>query len=69
MSIKKEYLENVKSLRAKKGWTQEKLAREAGISYHTLIKIERGDIRDPRLETVKKLAKALNVSIDQMVGF
>jgi len=36
------YLKNLKKLRQKKGWSQEKLAREAGISYNTLIKIERG---------------------------
>jgi transcriptional regulator with XRE-family HTH domain len=62
------YLKNLKKLRKKKGWTQEKLAREAGISYHTLIKIERGDIKDPRLGTLIKLAKALDVSIDKLIG-
>jgi len=68
MSTKNNYLKNVKILRIKKGWTQEKLAREADISYHTLIKIERGDIKDPRLETVKKLSKTLGISIDKLVN-
>lgn len=68
MSTKNNYLKNVKILRIKKGWTQEKLAREADISYHTLIKIERGDIKDPRLETLKKLSKTLDVSIDKLVN-
>ena len=69
MSTENNYLKNLKSLRIKKGWTQEKLAQEAGISYHTLIKIERGNIKDPRLGTIKKLAKVLGVSIDKLVGF
>jgi transcriptional regulator with XRE-family HTH domain len=62
------YLENLPKLRKKKGWSQEKLAREASISYNTLIKIERGGIKNPRLETLIKLAKALGVSLDKLVG-
>jgi len=62
------YLRNLKKLRNKKGWSQERLARETGISYNTLIKIERGGIRNPKLETLIKLAKALGVSIDKLVG-
>ena len=62
------YLKNLKKLRNKKGWSQERLAREAGISYHTLIKIEQDRIRNPKLETIIKLAKALGVSLDKLVG-
>ena len=61
------YLKNLKKLRQKKGWSQEKLAKEADISYNTLIKIERGRIKNPKLETLIKLAKALGVSIDELV--
>jgi len=61
------YLKNLKKLRQKKGWSQEKLAREASISYNTLIKIERGGIKNPKLETVIKLAKALGVSVDDLI--
>ena len=63
-----ERLKNLKKLRKKKEWSQEKLAREAGISYNTLIKIERGGIKNPRLETLIKLARALGVSLDKLVG-
>ena len=55
------YLKNLKKLRKQKGWSQEKLAREAGISYQTLIKIEQGRIKNPKLETLIKLSKALGV--------
>ncbi len=61
------YLKNLKKYRNKKGWSQEKLAREADLSYQTVIKIERGYVRSPRLETVIKLAKALSVSLDDLV--
>lgn len=60
-------IKNLKKYRAKNGWSQEKLAREAGISYNTLIKIERGGIKNPKIETVIKLAKALSVSIDDLI--
>jgi len=68
MSSGNSYLKNLKKLRNKKDWTQERLARESGISFHTLIKIESGRIKNPRLETLIKLAKALGVSIDKLVG-
>ena len=62
------YLKNLKVLRNQKGWSQEKLAREAKISYHTLIKLEQNGIKNPRIETVIKLADALEVSLDELVG-
>ena len=61
------YLKNLKKLRKQKGWSQEKLAREAGISYQTLIKIEQGRIKNPKLETLIKLSKALGVSLDKLI--
>jgi len=61
------YLKNLKKLRNKKSWSQERLAREAGISYQTLIKIEQSRIKNPRLETLIKIAKALGVSIDDLI--
>ena len=68
MSSENSHLKNLKKLRNKKGWSQEKLAREAGISYIALVKIERGMIKNPKLETLIKLSKALGVSIDKLVG-
>lgn len=62
------YLKNLVKLREKKNWTQEKLAAESEVSYNTLIKIERGGIKDPRIGTVIRLAEALDVSLDTLVG-
>ena len=62
------YLKNLSKIRKQKGWSQEKLAQGAGISYNTLIKIERKGIENPKIETVIKLAKALDVTIDELVG-
>jgi DNA-binding XRE family transcriptional regulator len=60
------FLKNLAKVRREKGFTQEALARKADISFHTLVKIESGGIKSPRIETVIKLAKALNVKIDDL---
>ena len=62
------HLKNLAKIRRQKGWSQEKLAHQAGISYNTLIKIERNGIGNPKIETVIKLAEALGISIDELVG-
>lgn len=62
------YLKNLKFFRNKKGWSQEKLVREANISYHTVIKLEQSVIKNPRIETFIKLADALEVILDELVG-
>jgi len=60
--------QNIRKLRLKKGLSQEKLARLADISNATLIKIEAGVAKEPTIITVTKIADALEVSIDELVG-
>lgn len=60
--------ENIKKLRIKKSLSQEKLARLADISTVTLVKIESGVAKEPTITTVVKIANALDVSIDELVG-
>jgi len=62
------FLKNLVKLRKDKGWSQEKLAVESSVSYNTIIKIERGGIKNPKIETVIKLASALRVSLDSLIG-
>lgn len=59
---------NIRKYRLKKGLSQEKLARLADISNATLVKIESGVAKEPTITTVSKIASALNVSIDELVG-
>ena len=58
---------NLRHLRKKRGLSQEKLARLADISLNALTKIESGFAKKPTIQTVVKLAKALNVSLDELV--
>jgi transcriptional regulator with XRE-family HTH domain len=58
---------NLKKLREKKGLLQDRLAKLANIANNTIIKIEQGENMNPRLDTLKKIAKALEVSIDNLI--
>ena len=60
--------QTIRKLRLKKGLSQEKLARLADISNATLVKIESGAAKEPTITTVVKIADALEVSIDELVG-
>ena len=58
---------NIKKYREKLGISQDKLSKLAGITLHTITKIESGATPDPRIETLKKIAKGLNVSVDDLI--
>lgn len=58
---------NIKKCRNKMGISQDKLSKLAGITLHTITKIESGATLDPRIETVKKIADALGVGIDDLM--
>ena len=58
---------NLERLREKKGLSQDRLAKLADIANNTIIKIEQGENINPRLDTLKKIAKALGVSVDILI--
>ena len=58
---------NIKKYREKLGISQDKLSKLAGMTFHTIAKIESGATPDPRIETVKKIANGLGVSIDDLM--
>jgi transcriptional regulator with XRE-family HTH domain len=51
--------DTVRRLRLEHAWSQRELARQAGLSYMTVINVEAG--KDPSLGTLAKLAKAFRV--------
>jgi len=57
---------NLRKLREAKQLSQEKLARLAGVSNNTIIKIEAGKNKNPTLETLRKITRALEISIDDL---
>lgn len=56
----------LRRLRALRGWTQERLAEESGISVNGIIKIENGSTTKPRINTITKLANALGIGLDEL---
>ena len=67
MSNNQNLANNIKKLREAKGLSQEKLARLADVANNTLIKMESGENQNPTLDTLKKVAKALSVSIEELI--
>ncbi|MDO8639350.1 MAG: helix-turn-helix transcriptional regulator [bacterium] len=66
-SSKNTIAKTVKRLREKTGLSQEKLARLADVSNNTIINIEAGKQNNPTIETLKKIAKALEVGVDGLI--
>ncbi|MDD3607373.1 MAG: helix-turn-helix transcriptional regulator [Candidatus Moranbacteria bacterium] len=66
-SNKNNLAKTVKRLRKKMGISQEKLARLADVSNNTIINIEAGRQDNPTIETLKKIAKALNTPIEDLI--
>lgn len=58
----------IKDLMKEKNMSIYRLSKETGISDSLLGKILNGKIENPRIQTVKQIAKALNVAIDEIVN-
>ncbi len=58
---------NIKRLRQEKGLSQDKLSKLADLSLNTVVKIELDESPNPTIETVQRIAKALEVSVDDLL--
>jgi len=58
---------NIRKYRKKLGISQDILSKRANLAFHTIAKIEAGSTLDPRIETVKKIADALGVTLDDLM--
>ncbi len=58
---------NVKKYRNKLGVSQDRLSKLADVTYNTIIKIESGANKNPTVGTISKIAKALGVSVDDLL--
>ena len=59
--------QKIKKLRQKIGLSQDDFARKANVPYTTLTKVETGVIKKPSVFVVSKIAKALDVSVDDLI--
>ena len=58
---------NIKKLRQAKDLSQDRLSKLADVSYNSIIKLETGGITNPTIETLQKIVKALDVSVDELI--
>ena len=58
---------NIKKLRQAKGLSQDLLSKLADVSYNSIIKLETSGITNPTIDTLQKIAKALDVSVDDLL--
>ena len=59
--------ENIKKWRAKRGITQDDLVKKANVKYSTLTKIEGGVVKKPSVQIMVKIAKALNIAVEDLL--
>lgn len=63
----KNFSENLKEQRTRRKWSQDKLARKAGLTRSTISNYERGQTT-PTPEILIKLALSLNMGVKELLG-
>ena len=58
---------NIKKYRQKLDISQDRLSKLADLSLNTIVKIELGESPNPTIETMQSIAKALGVSVDDLL--
>jgi transcriptional regulator with XRE-family HTH domain len=53
--------EKLREARRRAALTQGELAEKAGVGINTIVRIETGEIEEPRVSTLRKLARALGL--------
>lgn len=57
---------NIRRIRQAKGMSQDRLSKKADLALNTIVKVETGKNPNPTVETLKKIAKALGVSVGDL---
>ena len=58
---------NLKKVRQEKGISQDRLSKLADLSLNTVVTVESGLNPNPTIETLTKIAQALNVKVDDLI--
>lgn len=59
---------NIKKIRTQKGWSLNKLKQLSGVGYATLHDIENGKSQTLNSTNLEKIANALNISTNELLG-
>lgn len=60
--LQKDLIENIVRIRKEKGYTQQRLSKDSGVSQPVIARIERG-VTNPQLETVNKILAPLGKTL------
>lgn len=58
---------NLKKIRQVKGISQDRLSKLADLSLNTVVTVESGANPNPTIETLTKIAEALEVGVDDLL--
>ena len=58
---------NIKKTRQALGVSQDRLSKLADLSLNTVVNVESGQNPNPTIDTLSKIAKGLNVSVDDLI--
>ena len=58
----------VRERRKGRGLSQEQLARQAGLTWSAVQRLEAGQVTDPHYSTLRGIADVLDTSIGELVG-
>lgn len=69
ISIRLKLAKRLKQLRKRKSYTQEDLAEKADLAYKHIQRLESNSPNAAKIDTLEKLAKALDVTISKLLHF
>ena len=58
---------NIRKFRQEKGISQDRLSKLADLSLNSVVNIELGGNLNPTIETLNKIANALDVRVDDLI--
>ena len=61
--------ETIRHYRQRSGMSQEELARRASLAPTSIVRLEGGEVRAPRLSTLESLAGALRIPVAELVQY
>ncbi len=59
--------ENIRKYRKKRGLSQNALARKSELTLLTIFKLESGATTNPSIDTAQRIAKALSITVDELI--
>lgn len=60
--------DRLRQARKQHKWTQQELERQSGVDQGIITNIERGHTPNPTVQTLQKLADALDTTVDALLG-